>query len=161
VCTLLPASSQPCFITRHTISIHSKGPSFGNGAFWDGVVEGHVLTSISDYIDDAITSNLTTGRVVWSLNEPPSLERDKILAAVKRPRYCGWSTTYTDLGDPSKAEMCGARFRQKFTLEDAIGSHACSLQASKRAHNGFPLGCSLLLPVHTVNCVQTRKVRIA
>jgi hypothetical protein len=23
----------------------------------------------------------------------------------------------------------GARFRQKFTLEDAIGSHACSLEA--------------------------------
>jgi len=30
----------------------------------------------------------------------------------------------------------GARFWQKFTLEDAIG---------------FPLGCSLLLPVRTVN----------
>jgi hypothetical protein len=24
---------------------------------------------------------------------------------------------------------CGARFRQKSTLDDAIGSHACSLEA--------------------------------
>jgi hypothetical protein len=64
-------------------------------------------------------------------------------------------------------------FRQKFTLEDAIGSPRllassdcsldCSLQASseasRRVTNGIPLGCLLLLPVHTVNCVQTLKVR--
>jgi hypothetical protein len=48
-------------------------------------------------------------------------------------------------------------FRQKFTLEDAIGSHACSLEASRRVTNGIPLGCSLCLPVHTVNFVQTLK----
>jgi hypothetical protein len=48
-------------------------------------------------------------------------------------------------------------FRQKFTLEDAIGSHACSLEASWRVTNGIPLGCSLFLPVHTINCVQTLK----
>jgi hypothetical protein len=48
-------------------------------------------------------------------------------------------------------------FRQKFTLEDAIGSHACSLQANMRVTNGIPLGSSLLLPVDTVNCVQTLK----
>jgi hypothetical protein len=28
--------------------------------------------------------------------------------------------------------MCGARFRQKFTLDDAIRSHACSLEANTR-----------------------------
>jgi hypothetical protein len=49
-------------------------------------------------------------------------------------------------------------FRQKFTLEDAIGSHACSLEASRRVTNDIPLGCPLFLPVHTVNCVQTLKV---
>ena len=49
----------------------------------------------------------------------------------------------------------GARFRQKFTLEDAIGPHACSLEASRCVTNGIPLGCSLLLPVGTANCVQT------
>jgi hypothetical protein len=49
-------------------------------------------------------------------------------------------------------------FRQKFTLEDAIGSHACSLEANTRVTNGTPLGSSLLLPVDTVNCVQTLKV---
>jgi len=48
-------------------------------------------------------------------------------------------------------------FRQKFTFEDAIGSHACSLQANTRVTNGIPLGCLLLLPVNTVNCVQTLK----
>jgi hypothetical protein len=35
-------------------------------------------------------------------------------------------------------------FRQKFTLEDAIGSHACSLQANMRVTNGIPLGSPLL-----------------
>jgi hypothetical protein len=50
-------------------------------------------------------------------------------------------------------------FRQKFTLEDAIGSHACSLEANMRVTNGIPLGSSLLLPVCTVNCAQTLKVQ--
>ena len=49
-------------------------------------------------------------------------------------------------------------FRHKFTLEDAIGSHACSLEANTRVTNGIPLGSSLLLPVCTVNCAQTLKV---
>jgi hypothetical protein len=48
-------------------------------------------------------------------------------------------------------------FRQKVTLEDAIESHACSLEANTRVTNGIPLGSSLLLPVDTVNCVQTLK----
>jgi hypothetical protein len=34
-------------------------------------------------------------------------------------------------------------FRQKFTLEDAIGSHACSLEANMRVTSGIPLGSSL------------------
>jgi hypothetical protein len=59
------------------------------------------------------------------------------------------------------ASMYGARcFQQGLTLEDGIASHACShdcsLHVSKRAANGNPLGCSLLLPVGTVNSVQTR-----
>jgi hypothetical protein len=49
-------------------------------------------------------------------------------------------------------------FRQKFTLEDAIGPHACSLEANTRVTNGIPLGSSLRLPVCTVHCVQTLKV---
>jgi hypothetical protein len=48
-------------------------------------------------------------------------------------------------------------FRQKFTLDDAIGSHACSLEANMRVPNGIPMGCPLLLPVGTVNCAQTLK----
>jgi thioredoxin reductase (NADPH) len=40
--------------------------------------------------------------------------------------------------------VCTVRvFRQKFTLEDAIGSHACSLEANMRVTNGIPLGSSL------------------
>jgi hypothetical protein len=34
-------------------------------------------------------------------------------------------------------------FEQKFTLEEAIGSHACSLEASKRVTNSIPLGSPL------------------
>jgi hypothetical protein len=34
-------------------------------------------------------------------------------------------------------------FRQKFTLEDAIGSRACSLEANMRVPNGIPFGSSL------------------
>jgi hypothetical protein len=51
-------------------------------------------------------------------------------------------------------------FRQKFTLEDAIGPHASSLEASRRVSNGIPLGCPRVLPVHTVNCVQTLKAAL-
>jgi hypothetical protein len=61
----------------------------------------------------------------------------------------------------SKVSFCTVRvFGQKLTLEDAIVSHACSLEASRHVTNGIPLGCSLLLPVHTVNCVQTLKVKL-
>jgi hypothetical protein len=38
-------------------------------------------------------------------------------------------------------------FRQNFTLEDAIGSRACSLQANVRVTNSIPLGNPLLLPL--------------
>jgi hypothetical protein len=51
-------------------------------------------------------------------------------------------------------------FRHKCTLEDAIGSHACPLEAAKAGRcvtNGILLGWPLVLPVHTVNCVQTPK----
>jgi hypothetical protein len=50
-----------------------------------------------------------------------------------------------------------ARFRQGCTLDDAIGSHACTLEANMRVTNGIPLRCPLLLPGHTVNSVQTLK----
>jgi hypothetical protein len=38
-------------------------------------------------------------------------------------------------------------FEQDFSLEDAIGSHACSLEANMRLSNGIPLGSPLLLPL--------------
>jgi hypothetical protein len=49
--------------------------------------------------------------------------------------------------------------RQGFILEDVIGSHTCSLEASKRVTIAIHLGCSLLLLVDTANSVQTLKVR--
>jgi hypothetical protein len=36
-----------------------------------------------------------------------------------------------------------AFFRQKFTPEDDIGSHACLPEASRRADNAIPLACPL------------------
>jgi hypothetical protein len=65
--------------------------------------------------------------------------------------------TWTDAKRRSKEY--GAHFRHKSTLDDVIGCHACSLEASMHVANGIPLGCSLLLPVGTVNCVQTLKAR--
>jgi hypothetical protein len=53
--------------------------------------------------------------------------------------------------------LYGARFRQKYSLDDAIGSHACLFEVSKRVANCILLGCSLLLPIGTVNPVQTLK----
>jgi hypothetical protein len=49
-------------------------------------------------------------------------------------------------------------FRQKFALEDAIGSHACSLEANMCVTNGIPLGSPLLLPAGIVNHVTPLKV---
>jgi hypothetical protein len=36
-------------------------------------------------------------------------------------------------------------FRRNVAFEDAIGSHACSLEASMRVTNGIPLGSPLAL----------------
>jgi senataxin len=57
------------------------------------------------------------------------------------------------VGDPNQlrptvlSSVYGARFRTEFALEDAIGSHACSLEANMRVTNGTPLGSPLLLPL--------------
>ena len=48
-------------------------------------------------------------------------------------------------------------FRRDSALEDAIGSHACSLEANMRVTNGIPLGCPQHLTVATVNSDQTLK----
>jgi hypothetical protein len=54
------------------------------------------------------------------------------------------------LGDvPSWLPTVRVSFFRQFTLEDAIESHACSLEASRRVTNGLPSGCPLFLPVHT------------
>jgi hypothetical protein len=73
----------------------------------------------------------------------------------------GWEGSVTTLagnGEEGVDDGTVRVFRQKFTPEDAIGPHACSLEANMRVTNGIPLGCPLLLPVGTVNCVATLKV---
>jgi hypothetical protein len=69
--------------------------------------------------------------------------------------YPGMVCAYADNKDSCTVRV----FRQKFTLEDGIGSHACSLEANTRVTNGIPLRSSLLTPVCTVNCVQTLKAK--
>jgi hypothetical protein len=46
-------------------------------------------------------------------------------------------------------------FRHNFALEDAIGSHACSLQANMRVTNSIPLGSPPLIAVFIINYVET------
>jgi hypothetical protein len=51
-------------------------------------------------------------------------------------------------------------FRQNFALEDAIGSHTCSLEANMRVTNGIPLGSPLpLIVIAIINHVETLKAR--
>jgi hypothetical protein len=65
-----------------------------------------------------------------------------------------------------RGDTCTMRvFEQDFALEDAIGSHACSLhacslQANMRVTNSIPLGSPLLFTVvATINHVETLKVQ--
>jgi hypothetical protein len=55
---------------------------------------------------------------------------------------------------PAEHDTCTVLyFRQDCALEDAIGSHACSLEANMRLTNGILLG-SPLLTVVTINYAQ-------
>jgi hypothetical protein len=51
----------------------------------------------------------------------------------------------------------GARFRTGFALEDAIGSHPCSLEVNMRETNGIPLVSPLPLTVAIIHYVETLK----
>jgi hypothetical protein len=62
--------------------------------------------------------------------------------------------------DAIQREMYGARFSSEIHAQAAIGSHVCSRKANRCATNGIPLGWSLIVPVHTVNSVQTLKAPI-
>jgi hypothetical protein len=52
----------------------------------------------------------------------------------------------------------GVRFRQECAREDAIGSHACSLEAIIRVTNDIPLGRPPPLAGPPVKSAQTLKV---
>jgi hypothetical protein len=62
--------------------------------------------------------------------------------SVEAPFQCGWCTVLA--------------FGQDFALEDAIGSHACSIEANMRVTNGIPLGSPPLI-VTIINYVETLK----
>jgi hypothetical protein len=49
-------------------------------------------------------------------------------------------------------------FEQNGTLQDAVGSHACWLEASMCVAISMPLGRPLPLTVATMNCIETLKV---
>jgi hypothetical protein len=52
-------------------------------------------------------------------------------------------------------------FSAEIYTRDAVGSHACSLEANVRVINSIPLGCQRQLPLTgaTINRVETRKAR--
>jgi hypothetical protein len=78
---------------------------------------------------------------------------------LNRLMHSCYNTDYAAAGIATETPVvCTVRaFRQKFTLEDTIGSYACSLEATTLLTNGISFGCLVLLPVGTVNSVQTLK----
>jgi hypothetical protein len=82
---------------------------------------------------------------------------EPITIPLQSPDLAGDAIAMWSPFSPDEQMVRCAVFRQKFTLEDAIGSRACSFEANMRVTNGILLGSSLLLPVHTVNSVQTWK----
>jgi hypothetical protein len=65
----------------------------------------------------------------------------------------GFELTSGDMQAVCSADGTVSGFRQNFTLKNAIGSHAGSLQ--RQWHSSR---VATFLPVHTVNCVKTLKV---
>ena len=109
---------------------------------------GKIIYTVVSSTDDAFTVNASTG--VISIAKLLNREAFATYVVVIRATDQGG----TALG----GALVRCAFWQKSTLEDAIGSPACLLEANTRVTNGIPLGSSLLLPVCTVNCVQTLKV---
>jgi hypothetical protein len=77
---------------------------------------------------------------------------------------CASALSLVDAGVPLKHMVAGIScgtvlvFRQDFALENAIGSHACSLEANMRVTNGIPLRESTALTVVIINHAETLKV---
>jgi serine/threonine protein kinase len=160
----------------------SAADVFGFGVIlWElyadaGVPHSSAYSTDDDLFDDAATSGGGIPGLAapfWGAGTDQAAMLDSIFIACvqpspgDRPFISGVASTFLDegpdrwekdrtelqfvqhlgsgqFGDVSKMSTLRV-FRQKFTLEDAIGSH------------DIPLGCSLFLPVHTVNYVQTLK----
>jgi hypothetical protein len=80
-----------------------------------------------------------------------------------KPPTHGVALTYSQSTHPTRNSargvlrpLYGARFRRENHSRMPL-RFAPLLRLKRRATNGIPLGCSLILPVHTGNCVQTLK----
>jgi hypothetical protein len=62
-----------------------------------------------------------------------------------------------DLVQQSRVMCTMLVFDQKFALEAAIGSHACSLKVSMRMANTLHLGGGALLTIAIINSTETLK----
>jgi hypothetical protein len=72
--------------------------------------------------------------------EPASNQTGAAHPAVELVLQCGYCRMSTSVQRSTLINWYGAAFfRQKFALEDVIGSHACSIAASKRVTNSIPL----------------------
>jgi hypothetical protein len=106
----------------------------------------------------------------FSCNKHVVCAQDEYLAVEGTSTTPNTCTSHTECGDGefestaptagSSDRECTVRiFRQKFALEDAFGSHACSLEANMRVTNDIPLGSPLPLTVAIINYAGTLKAR--
>jgi hypothetical protein len=130
--TLLPVDTVNCVATLKAIPI-ALLEYYGHIGPVEGVFQKQTSPAIKPYLYIAF--------VVL----PTSLG---IMAFFFKARFPLKSNKQNDLITEGISKH-SARFRQKFTLGDAIGSHA------------IPFGGALSLPVGTVICVQTLKAHVS
>jgi hypothetical protein len=130
-------------------------PHFGGiGAWWGGMIAPLLPLRVSAF--------------VWHQGEENSGEAFDYIC-FQREMISLWQKTAAAYGGNQhtpfvfvQLQPCGMVrvFRQGFTLEDAIGPHACSLEVSMHVSNGIHLECSLLLPGRHCNflCPNTEGI---
>jgi hypothetical protein len=94
------------------------------------------------------------GKVSWLLD--PNLNKCALTAAAYA-NIC--NTLLSSTYQPTVAVRCAFSDRNLHSRMPLDPTHVCLKRAG--VTNDIPLGCPLLLPVHTVNCVQTLKAQLA
>jgi hypothetical protein len=110
-----------------------------------GISEKHAAsTSHLDFTCGACTYYRAHSR--WPRNVEQILKQ---AANSNNPRFFKFTKSFLDDADKNGRIVNGTVrvFEHDFTLEDAIGYHACSLEANMYVINGIPLGSPLLLPL--------------